>query len=212
MILKDSSYTHITFRCLNREFFFKSSEVKNQILKIWRAYFEKYQIKIFDYVIMDNHCHLLVSFKTVSGLASFMRITNSLIARAVNKFLKRDSERYKSPRIENTSYLKNTIGYIWFNIFRERNIDPKNYKYCSLFKRIRELNDPLLSSYKNLPLELGKSIISFVQNLYKAFKKESNTNNLFEVSVFEHSHTIGSIFERETRTAYFKNLVKRDSS
>src|SRR5687768_2707535 len=103
-ILPEESYAHCTWRCLNREFLIKDSCVKDYILETWKTYKDRFGIKIFDYCILDNHCHMIVYAPSAEALGNFMRLCNSLIARFINKHLGRDShalkERYKSPLID----------------------------------------------------------------------------------------------------------------
>ena len=86
--------------------FFKDEAVKTFLLFLWAKYKNQYGVKIFDFIIMDNHAHLLIKAESVEGLGHFMRNVNSQLARFINKVYNRDSqairERYKSPVITTT--------------------------------------------------------------------------------------------------------------
>ncbi len=204
-ILKDGSLTHITFRCLNREFFFKPSEVKNYILKIWTKYKAKYKLKIYEFIIMDNHAHLLVMVESVEKLGNFMRITNSLIAKFINKYFHRDShalkERYKSPLVSDFSYVLATMQYIWLNRFKVNKSEPTTDPYCSFYYRINELKNKLLDNLEELHIT-EKNLIKWMVDLLNAAK-----GVLFSQEIFEHQHTIGSKEEIKSRNFI---LCKKD--
>ncbi len=96
------------FGVTNREFFFAPSEIKNQTSATCCKYKERYGIKIFEFIIMDNHAHFVLRTPTATNLGYFMRTVESQLARTINRHFKRDSqairERYKSPLISNTKY------------------------------------------------------------------------------------------------------------
>ncbi len=79
-------------------------------------YKKKYKIKIFEFILIDNHNHLLVKAALTEALGHFMRTVNSLLARHINKSFNRDSqaarERFKSPLISNMTYAHKTMQYI----------------------------------------------------------------------------------------------------
>ncbi len=76
----------------------------------------RYNIKVFDYCILDNHVHMVVYLESVAQLGGFMRLTSSLIARRINEELVRQNhvlgQRYSSPIITHESYIINTITYV----------------------------------------------------------------------------------------------------
>ncbi len=61
-IIMNKSFSHVFFRYHNRQFFFDKAVVKNFLLQLWAKYKKKYGVKIIDFIIMDNHAHLLGYF------------------------------------------------------------------------------------------------------------------------------------------------------
>ncbi len=51
---------HVIVRGNNKEYIFKSDEDKNEYLNRVNIYIEKYGGKLYAYVMMDNHCHMLI--------------------------------------------------------------------------------------------------------------------------------------------------------
>lgn len=136
LVLQSGSLTHVFFRCHDRNMFFKDEPVKAFLLLLWAKYKNHYGIKIFDFIIMDNHAHMLVKTESAEALGHFMRTVNSQLARFINSYHNRDSqairERYKSPVITNTHYFNQVRSYIWLNRYRiDKSSDPSKDLFCS---------------------------------------------------------------------------------
>ncbi len=152
---------------------------------------------------MSNHGHFLLYTPERDILSRFMHSTNLAIAKAINKeFNKRGQaieDRYKSPVIESEAYALNTISYIWLNPLRAGMVNHKSikdYRYSSLYYKLRGINDPLTSDYKiaedvfGVDLTDGKSEQKFAiewlgQILTRGIDFEA-------AKVFEHLHSVGS--------------------
>ena len=141
-ILPNNSYSHVFFRCHNRNFFLKERHVKDYLLALWAKYKSRYSVQIFEFIIMDNHAHLLVKAKSTENLSHFMRTVNSLLARYINKTFGRDSqairERFKSPLICSSHYARNVMQYIWLNRRKiASSSNPLKDPYCSASWRVQ---------------------------------------------------------------------------
>lgn len=202
-IVGSDQFVHLIFRCLNKEFLFKDSKVKEYILKIWEKYKSRYNIDIYEFILMDNHVHILVKAKDSQSLANFMRICNSLIAKKVNRIYDRIGhalqERYQSPAIENSSYFENTAAYIWLNRYKVNQLDPRDDIFCSLYYRIKDIKMKVLDDYPN-EIFIGKykSAIEWLKDLINAALEDLLD---LKSSVFAHSHSIGSFV--------FQNRINR---
>ena len=75
-IIEENSYAHLVFRCLNRDFLFKAEEIKQFIILTWFRYFQRYNIKIFAFIVMDNHAHMVIQTPGPEEIGHFMRTTN----------------------------------------------------------------------------------------------------------------------------------------
>ena len=204
-ILQNQSYSHVFFRCHNRQHFLKNDEVKDYLLSRWAKYKEKYKVQILEFIIMDNHAHMLVYAENVEYLGHFMRTVNSQLARFINKLENRDSqairERYKSPLITNERYLMQTMQYIWLNRFKVNGQNPAQDPYCSITWRLdstvvnyltedeeeKKLLRKLLDPYPQFVME-SSSFRRFLRDLLNAAL--SKVDSLLD-SVFENGHTIG---------------------
>ena len=209
-IINNRSLTHVFFRCHNRQFLFQDPLIKDFLLYLWAKYKIKHQIKILDFIIMENHAHLLLYVKDVELLGHFMRTVNSQLARFINKFLDRDSqairERYKSPLITNGVYLRGVMQYIWLNRYKVNKQRPDTDPYCSASWRIhpeiiniitrdnkkRILLENLLDPYEGFVERTTVSIARFVRNL---LNEALSKFHLLTAEIYENSHTIGDEFD-----------------
>ncbi len=224
LILQNGSYSHVFFRCHNRQEFLKRREVKNFLIKLWAKYKSKYQIQIFEFVIMDNHAHLLVYVDSVNLLGDFMRTVNSQLSRYINTLENRDSqairERYKSPVITNQRYIIQTMQYIWLNRFKIDKKNPSYDPYCSVSWRLglptiryitlneeeQKLLSMLLDSYPETWFK-KTGIRKFIRDLLN--EALSKVSALLD-KIFLNGHTIGDNFDVEFRGVQLASF-KRES-
>ena len=96
-------------------------------------YIDKYNGKLYPYVIMDNHCHLLIEVSK-TPLAKIMQLIQQTYTSWYNRNYKRSGhvfeQRYKSIICDKDSYLLSLIRYIHQNPVRAKTADI-NYKYSS---------------------------------------------------------------------------------
>ena len=224
-ILKNHSYAHVFFRCHNKQFFLANEQVKNHLIFLWSKYKKRYKVKIYEFIIMDNHAHLLVCAESVEYLGHFMRTVNSQLARFINKLEKRDSqairERYKSPLITNESYLKKTMQYIWLNRFQVNKKNPSTDPYCSVSWRLDASVQKLVCYDEKSEALIANLLDPYPQflmkpSLFRRFIRDLLNNGLslaaqFLDAVFENSHTIGDetevIFRGELLSAFQREYV-----
>ncbi|MBP6217389.1 MAG: transposase [Oligoflexales bacterium] len=232
LIISNNSYAHVISRCHNKAMLLAPAEIKVTLLLLWAKYHSRYGIKIFDFIIMDNHFHMLVQAKSSELLGDFMRTVNSQLARHINAFFDRDSqalrERYKSPMITNARYVQNVQQYIWLNRYKVNKTHPDQDPFCSASWRLslssvlthfeisakeRVLLSDLLTPYKHLP---GYEFIQekkYVRDILNAA-----LSKLLELTreIFENSHTIGDnidvIFRRGFLSAFRRTYIPCFSS
>lgn len=225
-ILPDNSYSHVFFRCHNRQFFLKHNHVKNFLILLWAKYKKKYGIEIYEFIIMDNHAHLLLRAHSTEQLGNFMRTVNSQLARYINRTFDRDSqavrERYKSPLITGTKYAHRVMQYIWLNRHKvNKSKNPFNDPYCSASWRINSRMELCISNkeknytlLRNLldsddyiyPIE---KISKFVRDLING---AMGRNDKFSDSIMMHGHTIGGANVLRRRTELLNKFKMRNSA
>ena len=149
---------HLTYRCHNQDFLLNES-AKQFLYDLMITLKSDFYIKIYDYVFMDNHIHLVLYLQSTVLLSKFMQKVFSLLGIFINKQLKRSGrvfgERPKTPVIEDSSYYWNTTMYISKNPIRASICDkPKKYKWCSFCHYAYGKKDPLVD---DAPEYLGLS-------------------------------------------------------
>ncbi len=110
-----AGYHHIINRGVNRCDIFNHYNDKDMFLQIINKASKTHDIVLHDYVLMDNHYHLLIETKK-ENLPMFMRIINANYAKYYNKKYNRSGhlwqDRYKSKYIISDNYLYLLIKYI----------------------------------------------------------------------------------------------------
>ena len=136
---------HVTCRGNERKEIFKDNQDRKTFLEILAYSSKIYNIKIFSYILMENHFHLLIE-TPLGNLGEFMRHFNITYTGYYNRRHNRVGHlyqgRYKSILVDKESYLSVLSRYIHLNPVRikamERKTDEekiqhlRNYKWSSL--------------------------------------------------------------------------------
>jgi len=111
-------YHHIVNRGVDRMDVFRGDEDKETFLQIVCKACRVYGVMLHDYVLMDNHYHLLIE-NSQENLSLFMRQINANYAIYFNKKTKRTGHlwqgRYRSWFLVTEDHLYQTIRYIAHN-------------------------------------------------------------------------------------------------
>lgn len=84
---KEHVYLITTRTAGSRLWFIKNKALEEKILGALARYQEKYQVKIYSFILMGNHYHLIAQFPNCNR-ARFMRDFNSMVARLVGRYVK----------------------------------------------------------------------------------------------------------------------------
>ena len=136
-IYYNNAVYHITIRGNNKQAVLKDEEDKKDFLKSLSRYRERFKFKLFGFVLMDNHAHLIIQ---TNGSINISRVMQALTLSYSQKF------RHKY----------NYVGYVWQGRFRSNVIESENYileclnyiHYNPLrAKIVEEIEDYTWSSY-----------------------------------------------------------------
>ena len=109
---------HVTCRGIERKSIYKDDKDRKTFLEILVTSGKIYNIKIYSYVLMSNHFHLLIE-TPFGNLGEFMRHFNITYTRNYNVRHKRAGNlyqgRYKSILVDKESYLSMLSRYIHLN-------------------------------------------------------------------------------------------------
>lgn len=136
-IIWDGALFHVTWKCHNHHFLIRYSWAKQLYYELLVRYKEKYPVSFYSYHLMDNHIHLSGKIEgTREEFSSLFRIVNSLLARTINKKLKRRGQvildRFRSPVIQNHQTLVNVMHYHDLNSYRAGMVKhPRDYLWSS---------------------------------------------------------------------------------
>jgi putative transposase len=128
---------HILTRGNNRQKVFKAKSDYQKYLKIVQRYKDKYRFKLYHYVLMSNHVHLVMETTEEGGsLAEIMKGINlSYVLFYKNKYGHAGhfwQDRYKSIPISKDNYLLACGSYVELNPVRAKIVDdPKDYNWSS---------------------------------------------------------------------------------
>jgi len=135
---------HIIQRGNNRQAIFFTEADYRYFLDCLRQAKIKYQCRLYAYVLMTNHVHLLVEPSQLEGLGELMQSIGRRYVRYINKTYKRTGTlwegRYKSAVVSRDEYLILCSRYIELNPVRARMVShPGDYRWSSY--RFRALGE-----------------------------------------------------------------------
>jgi len=130
---------HITCRGNERREIFRDNVDRKIFLDILKRSAETYSIKLYTYVLMENHFHLLIE-TPLGNLSEFMRQFNITYTGYYNRRHKRVGHlfqgRYKSILVDRDNYLSVLSRYIHLNPVRTKGMEWRSVK-----ERIRFLRE-----------------------------------------------------------------------
>jgi putative transposase len=127
---------YVTSRGDNNENIFKDTRDYESYLDLLEKYKEQYGFKLFSFVLMPNHLHLLIELKEGLTISDIMHDLNANYTKYFNAGHERKGhlfqERYKMVLLEKSQYLIPVSAYIHLNPRALGLIaQPKEYVYSS---------------------------------------------------------------------------------
>ncbi len=119
---------HVTCRGNERKEIFREDQDRITFLELLMDSQEIYQVKLYAWVLMENHFHLLLE-TPLGNLDQFMRRFNISYTGCFNRKYQRVGHlyqgRYKSILVEKENYLSELSRYIHLNPIRVQGMDSK---------------------------------------------------------------------------------------
>ena len=128
---------HVLTRGNNRQDVFEDEEDFRKYIDLLLRYKEKYHFKLYHYVMMTNHVHLVIEPSEGGGdLSEIMKGINLAYARHYKRKYNHTGhfwqDRYKSIIISKDEYLLACGSYVELNPIRAKMVeDPKDYRWSS---------------------------------------------------------------------------------
>lgn len=161
-IVPDIPY-HLIHRGNNRQRIFFSDADYDHFLSLMYEAKAKYPCKIYSYVLMPNHIHLLLeSCQHSEYLAKFIKMIAQKYTQRINMSHERTGTlwegRFKSAPVSKDSYLLTCNRYIELNPVRAKIVkDPKDYQWSSYRFKIGYREKYLLIDMDPLYIDLGRN-------------------------------------------------------
>lgn len=149
---------HITCRGNNQQNIFLSNRDKSRFLKRLSYYRQKFKFKIYCYILMENHYHLLIESGPQYTVSQFMQGLNTSYALYFTKKYQISGHlfqgRYHARIVDKDNYLLEVIRYIHLNPIRAKIVENLNdfqwssyHEYLSNFKSKIVEKDEILSLF-----------------------------------------------------------------
>ena len=135
-VFVDNAIYFVTGRCLeNAGKPLKNKIAKNIFKKCLNIFISKYQIKLYAWVVLDNHYHLLFRIKNSVDLSKFVNQLHSMTARLLNKLDGNQGEKvwyqYWDHCVRNEKDFWEHFNYIHQNPIKHGVSKSLNYKFSS---------------------------------------------------------------------------------
>lgn len=209
---------HVLTRGNNRQDVFKEGRDYERYKELLKRYKEKFKFKLYHYVLMRNHVHLVIETTEKGGkLSEIMKGINLSYAqyfknkqRHIGHFWQ---DRYKSIIISKDDYLLACGSYVELNPVRARIVeDPRDYKWSSYNAYAHGKKDIIVdehSIYKALSkgeADRRKKYREFVKGMIKekaAMKGEMNRRVVYGsedlVKKVEEEYKVGAVIRLKGR-------------
>jgi putative transposase len=206
---------HVLTRGNNRQNVFEDEDDFRKYLDLLLRYKEKYHFKLYHYVMMSNHVHLVIEpLEEGGGLSEIMKGINLVYAQHYKRKYGHTGhfwqDRYKSIIISKDEYLLACGSYVELNPVRAKMVaDPKDYRWSSYRAYAYGKRDVLLDRhpvYLQLSGEEGgrrKKYREFVRGMLK--EKEAMEGEMDRRMVYG-----GEDFVKDMRRIYhISEKIKR---
>jgi len=171
---------HILTRGNNRQTIFKDEEDYQKYIDILQKYKEKYKFKLYHYILMTNHVHLVMETIEEGGeLFQIMKGINLSYAQYYKAKYKHIGhfwqDRYKSIIISKDEYLLACGSYVELNPVRAGIVkEPKDYRWSSYQANAYGGKDILIDEHV---IYDGLSSDEALRKEYRKFVKEMLQKN-----------------------------------
>ena len=159
--VEENGYYHVISRSTNQTWVLRDQEDFAHFRKLIREAKDKFPLRLFHYVLMNTHFHLVVQAVTKDFLAQHLAYVKWHYTQWMRKKYRWRGplwrERYKSLPIEDETYLAACGLYVECNPVRAGLCDdPAAYPHSSARKYFKGLADDLVDDYHipTLPLAL----------------------------------------------------------
>lgn len=136
-IYVEGALYYITCRGAHNEKLFKETKDYRMYIRLLEKYKKEYGFKLFAYVLVPRHLHLLIEPDREMGVSEIMRSLNTAYSKYINSTYNRRGhlfrERFRTCMVEKEPYLLKLICYVHFNPVRIGiSLSPEEYPYSGV--------------------------------------------------------------------------------
>lgn len=204
---------HVTARGNYRQDIFYSDKDKELYMELLAYYQKQLGFRLYAFVLMDNHIHLLLERSDKASLAEIIKSLNGRYSKQCNKRKKKKGHlfqgRFYSVIVEADSYLLELTRYIHLNPVRAGIAErPQDYVWSSCRTYLGLDYHPFVDrTYLDL---FGKRPLTKRAN-YKTFLEEGMEFKKSPLSVIKEGMFLGSAdFIKQAKAAWESGLTGKD--
>jgi len=206
----DNGVYHIMIRGNNRSAIFHEDDDFKYFLKLLKENKDKSDIKIYHYILMNNHVHIILKAVTGKSLSETFKRTNISYTlyyrrkyKGVGHFFQ---DRFKSFLIQDGKYLLECGRYIEMNPVKAGLVaEPAQYKWSSYRVYANGEHDSIVDinpEYESLSNDKEKREV-----IYKEYVKDSNLDRrnegrYFKIGAYGSKNFIEMLNEKGLKSAW----------
>lgn len=221
------SYTgiyHIILRGINNQELFFDNMDREKFIKEIKNTKETYGYKLFAYVLMNNHIHMLIRDEN-NAISKFMQSLTIRYAMYFNKKYERIGHlfynRFHSKKVEDYNYLLNVQKYIHKNPQKDGICKMEQYKWSSYQEYLGDRNitdtDFILSIFnekRDKAIEIWKAYFHTINNNEyveeKEFEIEQKLTDDEAILEIKRKLQINNIMQIQNYSAEYKKKIIRE--
>ncbi len=189
---------HITHRCNHKNFYLKFKKDKSRYRYWLYQAVKKYHLSVLNYVITNNHIHLLVYDSGDIAIANSMRLIASRVSFEYNSRKQVDGGafwqgRYFATAVQEASYLLNCMVYIDLNMVRCGVVShPKAWPFGGYTELLQsDKRYRILDKEKILELSGTKFWDVFIENYHYLITSKLNSRQLNREPIWTETSAVG---------------------
>ncbi|MFA6079731.1 MAG: transposase [Candidatus Omnitrophota bacterium] len=187
---------------------FPHPEDYNDYLSLVANYKKQYGFKLFSYVLLADHLHMLIELKNSIGISSIMHDVNSRYTKNYNgRYGKKGhlfQERFRTVLAEKDPYLLQIIRCIHLNPVRASLAkDPKDYPYSSHARYL----DPSKRAHPDMAGEI-EEVFALLKGREEEFDKYVKSESFENINEFRNKLERGVILGPKDFSDRIKKMIR----
>lgn len=179
---------HVIIRGINKQDIFIDNQDKNKLMKELSIAKEKFNFKLYAYVIMPNHLHMIIK-ESDTSISKIMHRIQLSYSEYLNIKYQRVGHvfqgRFTSKNIEDEEYLKYVIRYVHLNPDKVKIEKYNAYHWSSYNQYIEKQKSNNLVDTRDILKLFGNNEKDAKENFIKYHKEKSKYNYKNEEVEFE---------------------------